>query len=98
MLPPLEQQRITNEFEPGRKLQVGIIEHRLQPLSGNVSGISDFVQVGFEVDIGLNEEDVINWTSLTSVRVTRLRKEKAYSRARPIFRHWVLYNEFSSRI
>lgn len=60
MLPPLEQQRMADELEPGGKLEGGIIKHGLQSIRGNVFRVSDFVQVWLDIDICLDEQDVIN--------------------------------------
>jgi hypothetical protein len=60
MLPPLEQQRMADEFEPGSKFEGGIIEHRLQPLGSNPSSVADFVQIRFKINIGFDEEDIVN--------------------------------------
>lgn len=46
---------MTDEFEPRSKLERGVVEHRLQSARSNVLGISDFVHVGLEVDIGFDE-------------------------------------------
>lgn len=46
---------MADEFEPRSKLERGVVEHRLQSVGSNVLGISDFVQVGLEVDIGFDE-------------------------------------------
>jgi hypothetical protein len=60
VLPPLEEQRVADEFEPGRKLERGVIEHGLQSVSSNVFGIADFVQIGLEINVGFDEENVVN--------------------------------------
>jgi hypothetical protein len=96
MLPPLEQQRITDELEPGRELQSGIIEHCLQAVSSNVSSISNFVKVGFQVNISLDEEDVINWARTTLIRYIKSGKSKAYSHVLPISHRSGPCNEFWS--
>lgn len=60
MLPPLKEQRIANELEPRSKFKLWILEHSFQSLGANVCGILDFIQVGLEVNVGLDEEDVID--------------------------------------
>jgi hypothetical protein len=60
MLPPFEQQGVTDKFEPWGKLQGRIVEHRLQSIGSNVSSVSDFVQIGFKVNVCFDEEDVVN--------------------------------------
>lgn len=60
MLPPLKKQRVADKLEPWRKLQGGVLEHLLQSVGSNVGRIPDFVQVGLQVNIGLDEEDIID--------------------------------------
>lgn len=60
MAPPLEQHGLTDQLEPGGELQIGIIKHRLQLIGGDVGGIANLVGAGFQVDVGLDEEDVVH--------------------------------------
>jgi hypothetical protein len=60
MLPPLEEEGMADEFEPRGKFKSRIVEHRLQPIRSNIPGVPDFVEVWFEVDVCLDEEDVVN--------------------------------------
>lgn len=60
MLPPFEQQRMTDEFEPWGKLQGWIVEHGLQSIGGNVLRVSDLIQVWLDIDICFDEQDVVN--------------------------------------
>jgi hypothetical protein len=60
VLPPLEKQRMANELEPWGELQGRIIEHRLQTVGGDVSSVADFIEVGLEVDVCLDEENVVD--------------------------------------
>lgn len=55
VFPPFEEQRMADEFEPRGKLKRRIVEHRLQSIGSNILGVSDFVQVRLEVDIGFDE-------------------------------------------
>jgi hypothetical protein len=71
MFPPLKQQRFADEFEPRRKFQGWVVEHRFQTIGGNVSSISSFVQVGLQINIGLDEEDIVNCVSRTLACCTR---------------------------
>jgi hypothetical protein len=52
---------MANELEPWREFQAAIVEHGLQFVRGNISGISNLVQVWLEVNLGFNEEDVVNY-------------------------------------
>jgi hypothetical protein len=60
MLPPFEQQGVTDKFEPRGKFQGRIVEHCLQSIGSNVSSVSDFVRIGFKVNICFDEEDVVD--------------------------------------
>ena len=99
VFPPCEQERIANELEPRCELQLRIFEHRLQTISSNVSSVADFVQVGLEVNICLDEENVIDWVGHTTSVNCFCRNEIAtYSRARPISHHLVPCSGYVSRI
>ena len=60
MAPPLEQHRVADELEPRRELQARLLEHLLQLVGRHVSRIADFVEVHVEIDIGLDEEDIVD--------------------------------------
>lgn len=60
MLPPLKEHRIADEFEPGGELECGIFKELLQAVGGDVLCVPDLVGVGGKVDVGLDEEDIIN--------------------------------------
>jgi hypothetical protein len=60
MLPPLKEHRMTDELEPRRELQAGLLEHLFKLLCGNISRVANLVGVNLKVDIGLNEENVVN--------------------------------------
>jgi hypothetical protein len=62
-LPPVEEHRVADELEPRGENQVGIVELLLQALRGNVLCVPDLVLVDVKVDIGLDEEDVVNCAS-----------------------------------
>ena len=51
---------MADEFEPRGKFEGRIVEHRLQSVRSDVPSLADLVQVWFQVDIGLDEEDVVN--------------------------------------
>ena len=61
MVPPLEQQRVADEFEPGGKLESGIIEKLLESVCRHIFGVLDFILVDIEIDVCLDKEDVIDW-------------------------------------
>ena len=70
MLPPLEEHGLADELEPRGKLQRGILKHLLELISRHVLGSLDFVLVDVEIDVGLDEEDVIDCTPLVSIAVS----------------------------
>lgn len=57
---------MTDELEPRRKLQARILEHVFQLLRRNISGVLCFVRISLDVDIGFDEEDVINYAMESS--------------------------------
>ena len=70
MLPPLEKHGLADELEPRGELQRRILKHLLELIGRHVLGGLDFVLVDVEVDVGLDEEDVIDWTALVSIAVS----------------------------
>jgi hypothetical protein len=66
VLPPLEQHRFANELEPWRELQLGILEESLQILGRDIFCILDLVLVDVEVNIGLDEQDVVDYWGKSS--------------------------------
>lgn len=64
MAPPLEQHRVADELEPRGELEVGLLEHLLQLIGGDVAGVADLVGVDLEVDVGLDEKDVVDCMTL----------------------------------
>ena len=61
VLPPVKQHRVADELEPGRELESGIVEQRLELVGRDVFSILNLVLVDCETDVGLDEEDIINW-------------------------------------
>ena len=60
MLPPFEQQRMANELEPWGELQGRIVEHGLQAVGSDIPSVADFIEVGFDVDVCLDEENIVD--------------------------------------
>lgn len=60
MVPPLKEHRVADELEPRRELEAGILELLLELLGRDVLGRLDLVRAGRQVDIGLDEENVVN--------------------------------------
>lgn len=62
--PPLEEHRVADELEPRSELQRRVLELLLQVFCRNVLCGLDLVLVGLQVDVGLDEEDVVNYRQL----------------------------------
>jgi hypothetical protein len=60
VLPPLEEHRVADELEPGGELETGVLEQLLQVVGGDVLCGLDLVGADVEVDVGLDEQDVVN--------------------------------------
>lgn len=60
MVPPFKEHALANELEPRSKGQSIVLEHGLEFGLGDIFGGLDFVWVVVEVDVGLDEEDVID--------------------------------------
>lgn len=60
VLPPLKEHGVANELEPRCENQAGVVELLLELLRSDVLCISDLVPVNVEIDVGLDEEDVVN--------------------------------------
>lgn len=89
---------MANELEPRGELEGRFVEHSLQAVGSDVSSIADFVEVGLEVDVCLDEENVVDWIShATSVYFFCSNKTETHSHALPIFHHSVPCSGFLSR-
>jgi len=60
IIPPFEKHSVTNELEPRRKLETRVIEHGFEVIRGNILCVLDFIWVGVECNICLNEQDVVD--------------------------------------
>jgi hypothetical protein len=60
LLPPLEEHRVADELEPGGELEAGVLEQLLQLVGSDVLSVTDLVGGGVEVDVGLDEENVVD--------------------------------------
>jgi hypothetical protein len=60
VVPPLKQHALTNELEPWCELVRLVPEHVLELGSGNVFRIANLVRVDLQVDVGLDEQDVVD--------------------------------------
>lgn len=59
--PPLKEHGLADELEPRGELERRVLEHFLELLGRNPTCVADFVQVGIDLGVGLDEKDVINW-------------------------------------
>lgn len=62
MRPPLKQHRIANQLEPGRELERWVVELLLQVIGRDVLSGLDFVLVDVKIDVGLDEQDVVDYS------------------------------------
>lgn len=60
MFPPFEKHRIADQLEPGRELRSLVVKHPLQLAFGNISRVFDFVGIRRDVNVGLDEEYVVD--------------------------------------
>jgi hypothetical protein len=60
VLPPLKQHRVADELEPGSEDQAGVFELLLELLWADILGVPDLVLVDVEVDIGLDEQNIVD--------------------------------------
>jgi hypothetical protein len=60
MTPPLEEHGLADQLEPRCELERLILEHSLQLILGDKGTVTDFIGVDVKIDIGLDEQDVVN--------------------------------------
>lgn len=68
MAPPFKEHCLANQPEPRCELERLILEHGLQFVLSDKAAVTDLVGVDVQVDISLDEEDVVNYTSVSAVR------------------------------
>ena len=71
MFPPLKKHALADELEPWGECEGVVLEHGLEVLFRDVFGVADFVWVGVDVNVGLDEQDVVDWKELSVI----IRKE-----------------------
>lgn len=98
MFPPFKQHRFANQLEPRCKLELLVFEHILQLLGCDVSRVLCLIWVCFDINIGFDEENVIDLmtkvvlaTGRDLFRVVGITNFHVH----PIFHHSVPCNEFS---
>ena len=66
MVPPLKEHRVADELEPRCELEAWVLKLLLELFGRDVLGCLDLVRAGLQIDIGLDEENVVNWDTLAS--------------------------------
>ena len=59
-LPPLEEHGLADELEPRGELERRVLEELLELVGIDVFGVANLVGAGVEVDLGLDEEDIVD--------------------------------------
>ena len=60
MLPPFKEHSLAYQFEPWREFEAVVLEHGLKFRLRNVSSIFHFIRICCVVNIGFDEQDVVN--------------------------------------
>ena len=91
---------MTDQLEPWCELQALLREHLFQFLRGDISCVLCLVRVSFDIDIGFDEENVVNCaisqSAIGALRVVKARGSTDF-RALPISHRLVLCSVSSSR-
>lgn len=85
VLPPTEQRRGADQLEPWRELQRVDLEHFFQGILGDIFDILYFVWINVQVNVGLDEEDVVD-CGLCQMNVMRNFLTKTHFHVHPISR------------
>jgi hypothetical protein len=101
--PPLEEESLANQFEPRCHLDARIDKHGTKLLSRDISRITHFVGVDFQIYIGLDKKDIVDYKTEENLHVSNgyLRYSTnylTYSRVHPTVHHLVQDSECVSRI
>ena len=59
--PPLEEQGVADQLEPRRELEGFVLKHGLQFVRAHEAGVPHFVRVVLVVDIGFDEDDIVDY-------------------------------------
>jgi hypothetical protein len=94
--PPLEEHALADELEPRREQERIVLEHCFELVFGNVFGGLYFVGVLLKINIGLDEENVIDWIMVSWEDFGSGRKQMTYSRVHPTCHHWERRSECES--
>lgn len=58
--PPLKQHGVANQLEPWRELQIGLLEHLLQLIGGDVASVPHLVRAWLQVNVCLDKENIVD--------------------------------------
>ena len=78
VLPPLEQLRLADELKPRRDLRRGVSEDSPKVIGRDVFRVPDLVGADVKVDVGLDEENVVNYTIACVSKKYPLRQLNSY--------------------
>jgi hypothetical protein len=67
VVPPLVQHAFANELEPWCEFKRRILEHVPEVFLGDKSRITSFVWVNVEINVGLDEEDIVDYESISKL-------------------------------
>jgi hypothetical protein len=69
VIPPFEQHAFADEFEPRCEFERLVLEHGLEVFLRDPSRVPSLVGVHVQVDVGFDEQDVVNYTNVSIVTV-----------------------------
>ena len=99
VIPPFEKHGVADQFEPWSEFEAAVLEHCLELVLTHVLRILDFIRVAFIVDVGFDDEYVVDCMGGSACLEDSLAcLGSTHSHVRPTFRHWVLCNESVSGI
>ena len=59
-LPPLEEHGLADELEPGREFERRVLKKLAQLVGAHVFRVAGLIGIGHNIDLGLDEENVVN--------------------------------------
>ncbi len=66
MRPPLEKHGVADQLEPWRENDFVVVEHGFELIGSNVSNVADFIRGWLKINVGLDEEDIVNCLYVSS--------------------------------
>lgn len=58
--PPVKEECIADELEPRGELEAGVFEELLETVGAAVLSVPDLVRAGGKVDVGFNEQNIVD--------------------------------------